>query len=455
MHAWPHVTVQLPIYNELYVAERLINAVARLDYPADLLEIQVLDDSTDETVEVVHRTVGRLRAGGVNIVHLHRTHRGGFKAGALAEGLACAHGEFLAIFDADFVPPPDFLKWTLPYFQNPRIAFVQTRWGHVNRDYSFLTFLQSLTLDAHFVIEQFARCNTSYWFNFNGTAGVWRRAALEDAGGWTADTLTEDLDLSYRAFLRGWQALYLRDVQVPAELPVSFSAYRRQQRRWASGSFQVAMKLIPPIWRAPVPLSQKLEATLHLTSNSVYILLCMLALLYPLVLALTERYSGLVGLFGVGAIFNTTMFVPSLYFLAAQRQLGRPWQRILPRILLATAVGSGMMLNTAQAVFLALRKRHGVFERTPKFGIAQKEQGWIHQRYQLRLDTIAFFELGFALWNFGTTVFALHIGNWVIAAYSTMFCIGLLFTSGMTVAQAIAVHWHRSLSAPPLLAAGK
>jgi cellulose synthase/poly-beta-1,6-N-acetylglucosamine synthase-like glycosyltransferase len=447
--AWPRVTVQLPIYNELYVAQRLINAAACLDYPAHLLEIQVLDDSTDETVELVRSAVERWRTQGINIVHMHRVQRTGFKAGALAEGLAQAGGEFLAIFDADFVPPSDFLKRTLPHFQAPRIAFIQTRWGHLNRDYSFLTFLQSLAIDAHFMVEQFARSRGGYWFNFNGTAGVWRRAAVKDAGGWKADTLTEDLDLSYRAFLRGWRALYLRDVEVPAELPVNFSAYRRQQGRWARGSLECALKLIPQVWGTQLSPGKKLEATLHLTGYAVHLLLWALTLLYPLVLLLSVRYPSLITLFGIAFLFNATAFAPTTFFAVAQQQLGRRWWRQLPLILFITALGAGMMLNTLRAALQIFWGRHSVFERTPKFGIVHKSQDWTRRRYQLSLDPIVFFELAFALLNLGTVGLAIYVNNWVIAGYAALFCLGLLFTSGFTIAQAIAVYRGRARQNAP------
>ncbi len=444
LDALPRVTVQLPIYNELYVAERLIDAVAQLDYPAALLEIQVLDDSTDETIEVIRGAVERWRARGIRIEQVRRANRIGFKAGALANGLAHAHGEFLAIFDADFVPPSDFLKRTLPQFGNPRVAFVQTRWGHVNRDYSFFTFLQALAIDAHFMVEQFARSQSGFWFNFNGTAGIWRRAALQDAGGWTSDTLTEDLDLSYRAFLRGWQAVYLGAVEVPAELPVSFSAYRRQQHRWARGSFECARKLLPRVWRAPIPLAQKIEATLHLTGYGVHLLLAVLVLLYPLVLVLSQRYPSVVSLFGIALLFNVTTFAPTVFFVVAQQQLGRAWWRMLPAILFITILGTGMMLNSVRAALEISLKPNGIFERTPKFGIAQNKQDWLRRRYQLRLDPVVLFEIAFALFNIGTALLATRAGNWVIAGYALLFCLGLLFTSGMTIAQAIAVQRYRA-----------
>lgn len=441
---WPKVTVQLPIYNELYVANRLIEAAACLDYPSHLLQIQVLDDSTDETTEIIELAVARARARGVNIVHLHRTNRTGFKAGALDAGLAGAHGEFIAIFDADFVPQPHFLKQTLATFEESRVAFVQTRWGHLNPDYSFLTFLQSLAIDGHFMIEQFARSRGGYWFNFNGTAGVWRRTALYDAGGWTADTLTEDLDLSYRAYLRGWKGQYLRDVEVRAELPVNFSAYRRQQHRWARGSLECALKLSAQIWQAAIPLKHKVQATLHLTGYGVHLLLFALTLLYPFVLLLSQQYADWVVLFGLAYFFNLTALAPSIFFTVGQQQLGRRWWLLLPKILFIMVLGSGLMLNTVRAALQILFKSKTVFERTAKFGIEEKKQDWTRKRYQLRLDPIVYLELLLALYNFVTLWLAIRLANWAIAFYATLFGTGLLFVAMMSIIQAIAVYRNRN-----------
>ncbi len=439
MSDWPLVTVQIPIYNEMYVAERIINAVARFDYPADKLEIQILDDSTDETVDIVRMAVAHWQAQGVNIYHITRPNRDGFKAGALQNGLAQAKGEFIAMFDADFVPPPDFLQRTLPYFE-PDIAFVQTRWGHVNRDYSLLTFLQSLAIDAHFVVEQFARWNGRYWFNFNGTAGIWRRQALADAGGWTADTLTEDLDISYRALLRGWRARYLRDVEVPAELPVSIVAFRRQQHRWARGSLECALKLGPQVLAAELPPMVKLEAILHLTGYCVHLLLFALSLLYPAVLLVSRQYPQLITLFGIAYVFNLTALAPTTFFIVGQQQLHRRWWHSLPQILFITAVGSGLMINTVRAALQILVRRQVQFERTAKFGVRRREEDWKTKRYQLRLDGIVFWELAFAGLN-GTTVwFAIQQHNWAIAFYAGIFLVGLLYVSGLTIFQAIAVY---------------
>ncbi len=439
---WPRVTVQLPIYNELYVAERLIDAVAQLDYPVDRLDIQVLDDSTDETAEIARGAVARWRARGVSITHLRRLARTGYKAGALAAGLAQARGEFIAIFDADFVPQPGFLRRVMPHFADPRTAFVQARWGHLNRDASLLTRLQALAIDGHFMVEQFARSRAGAWFNFNGTAGVWRRAAIEDAGGWTADTLTEDLDLSYRAFLRGWRAQYVRDVVVPAELPAGMSAYRRQQQRWARGSLECALKLMPRVWRSSAPLAQRAEATLHLTGYAVHLCLLALAVLYPPVVALAGRHAGLVALFGMAALFNLTAFAPTLLFAVAQQQRGPGWPRSLPAVLFLSVFGAGMMLNTARAALAIVLRRSGRFERTPKFGLAWRAQNWRTRRYQLRLDPIVFAELAFGLFNAATVWAAARGGQWGIAFYAGVFALGLIFAAGMTLVQHLS-EWRK------------
>jgi cellulose synthase/poly-beta-1,6-N-acetylglucosamine synthase-like glycosyltransferase len=437
--SWPVVTVQLPIYNEIYVAERLIEAAAGLDYPAHLLEIQVLDDSTDETTAIVQGVVARLRARKANVVCLQRANRQGFKSGALAEGLKQARGEFIAIFDADFIPPRDFLKRTLPYFQDAGLGFIQTRWGYTNRNYSYLTYLQALAIDAHFMIEQQARSQGGYYFNFNGSAGIWRKATILDAGGWRSDTLTEDLDLSYRANLRGWKGLYLRDLVSPAELPVSITAFRRQQYRWARGSLECAGKFLPLIWDSAIPFSRKLEASLHLLGYGVHLLLCLLVLLHPLILALSLRYAGLVSLFGIAVFFNLATFAQAFFLLTAQKQAGNRWWQTLPMVMMMTAAGSGMMINTARAAIDILRGKRVGFERTPKFGIVQKKQAWADRRYQVSEDSIIFFELGFALLNAGTAVAAAVHHNWVIAAYAGFFCAGLLIIAGLSIRQALEI----------------
>ncbi|HKN48512.1 MAG TPA: glycosyltransferase, partial [Candidatus Polarisedimenticolia bacterium] len=275
----PPITVQLPIYNEIYVVERVIRAACRLEYPADRLEIQVLDDSDDETSRIAGAMVARMRRLGHDIVHVRRGGRVGFKAGALAHGLRLARGEFIALFDADFVPEPGLLRDMIHHFSHPRVGMVQARWDHLNRDYSLLTRLQSIFLDGHFVIEQAARHAAARFFNFNGTAGIWRRTCIESAGGWEGDTLTEDLDLSYRAQLRGWEFVFLPDVVVPAEIPADLEAFRSQQRRWARGSIQTARKILPRLLRARLPLAVKIEAVVHLTANGACAPMVALALL--------------------------------------------------------------------------------------------------------------------------------------------------------------------------------
>ncbi|MCP4356404.1 MAG: glycosyltransferase [Chloroflexi bacterium] len=443
MEKWPTVTVQLPIYNEMYVAERIIQAAAQLDYPAEQLQIQALDDSSDETREIVRRVVARLHAQGINVVHLHRTDRTGYKAGALQAGLETATGEFIAIFDADFVPPADFLRRTLPYMQKPKTAFVQTRWGHLNRDYSWLTFLQSLAIDAHFMVEQFARSRSGFWFNFNGTAGVWRREAMEDAGGWTADTLTEDLDISYRAYLRGWHGRYLRDVVVPAELPVSFSAFRKQQHRWARGSLECALKLGPQVWRAPISLPHKFQATLHLTGYSVHLLLFALTLIYPLVVIFTAQQVHFSTLYGFAYLFALTSVAPTLFFVIGQQQLGRPWWKLLPKILGISVVGSGLMVNTVRAAWQIWRKRENVFERTAKFGIEEQKQDWTRQRYQLRFDPIVIVELLLGSFSLCAAWLAVRLASWGIVAYALLFGAGLILVASVTITQTMAVYRSR------------
>jgi cellulose synthase/poly-beta-1,6-N-acetylglucosamine synthase-like glycosyltransferase len=435
---WPRVTVQLPIFNELYVAARLLAAAAALDYPSDLLEIQVLDDSTDETVALVAAEVARQRLRGIDIVHLHRDEQRGFKAGALADGLVVAKGEFIAVFDADFLPAPDFLRRMMPRFDHPRVAFVQARWGHLNRDYSVLTFLQSLSLDAHFAIDQLARSGAGHFFNFNGTAGIWRKAAILDAGGWQADTLTEDLDLSYRVFLRGWTARFAGDVEAAAELPVSFTAFRRQQHRWARGSMECAIRFLPQIWRLDAPLARKLTATLHLTAYLTHFLTLGLIVLFPLLLALSRYYPRLLDPVGIGLFANLMFFVPALYFIIGQHLLGRRWLLRLPLIFIMTVLASGMMLNTLSAALQILRRKVIPFERTPKYGILGRGQDWRANRYRVEIDSVVLFELAFAALTLWTAVSAGHTSHWLIMTYSAFFSFGLLFASGFTLAQTLS-----------------
>ncbi len=365
---WPRVTVQLPLYNERLVAERLIDAVAEMDYPASSFQIQILDDSSDETFERAAAAAARHRARGVDIEVLYRGNRSGYKAGALAAGLVRARGDFIVIFDADFVPGRDFLKGVIPCFADPDVGMVQARWGHLNRDRSLLTSAQAVMLDAHFLLEHEARMGEGLFFNFNGTAGAWRRSCIESAGGWTHDTLTEDLDLSYRAQLRGWRFVSLPLVVAPAELPADIEAFKSQQRRWAKGSVQTARKLLPTVLRSDLPLKVKIEAVFHLTSNFAYPLLLLTGLLLLPVMTATSSTAPVLSV-ALDLSVILTGIVPVCAFLASgQIAAGaRRWR--IPRDVVAVLVlGAGLSVNNTWAVLEGLQTRVGDWERTPKTG---------------------------------------------------------------------------------------
>ncbi len=380
LESLPVVTVQLPLFNERYVAERLVEAVAALEYPRDRLEIQVLDDSTDETSEIVAAVITRLGARGIEVIHRRRARREGFKAGALADGLAACRGEFVAVFDADFVPPTDFLLRVLPHFA-PGVAVVQTRWGHLNRSFSVLTVAQALGMDGHFGVEQSARAWSGLLLNFNGTAGVWRKAAIIDAGGWQSDTLTEDLDLSYRAQLRGWRIVYRPEIVCPAELPVVVTGFKSQQRRWAKGSIQTARKLLPAVARAPLPLWTKYQAFVHLTYYAIHpLMLASVALLLPLRM-LTLPGPDRPATFAVMVMFGLATLGPVTMLVYAQRALDARWWRRawqLPSILV---LGVGVAFSTSMAVLGAFRGGRREFVRTPKFGIDSMAGSWRSKAY--------------------------------------------------------------------------
>ena len=378
----PRVTVQLPVFNEVYVVERLIETVARLRYPRDRFEVQVLDDSTDATSRVARAAVERWRARGLAIGYHRRAVRTGFKAGALAEGLRLAGGELIAVFDADFMPGPDFLERAVGFFADPRVGMVQARWGHSNRRHSLLTRLQALLLDGHFVLEHGGRNRGGCFFNFNGAAGIWRRAAIESAGGWQHDTLTEDLDLSYRAQLAGWRFAFLPDVVAPAELPIEMSAFKSQQHRWAKGSIQTCRKVLPAVLRADLPLRIKAEAFLHLTANFNYLLvLALCVLILPALVARTASVGAQRLLLVDAAVFGLAALSVVTFYAVSQREVGGRWWARLRDLPALVALGLGLSVNNTVAVVEALSGRTGEFRRTPKYGVRAGEDravvgGW-------------------------------------------------------------------------------
>ena len=440
---WPVVTVQLPIFNELYVVGRLLDAVAALDYPRARLEVQVLDDSDDGTADAVAERVALLAGAELQVHHLRRSDREGFKAGALEAGLRVARGDLICVFDADFVPAPDFLKRAVVHLGDPKVGMVQARWSHLNRGRSLLTRIQAIFLDAHFAIEHAARNQAGRYFNFNGTAGVWRRAAIEDAGGWQHDTLTEDLDLSYRAQLAGWRFVYLNDLEAPAELPETVVAFKSQQRRWTRGAVQTARKLLPRIWRAPVPLSTKLEATFHLTSNLAYVLMVALALLVFPAMALRAQAIGTwvlwlevpVLLFGTGSI--------CVYFAIAQRAVGRSWLAAILRLPALMALGAGLALNNTVAAIRGLGGATGEFVRTPKTAAALATVPAARvQHYVSPLGWMPWVELALASYFLTVAVIAVQRGMWISLPVLTLFFGGYAYVSLLALGQA----WRRRIA---------
>jgi cellulose synthase/poly-beta-1,6-N-acetylglucosamine synthase-like glycosyltransferase len=441
--AWPVVTVQLPLYNEMYVAERLIDAVCELDYPASRLEIQVLDDSTDETTEIVARVVAAHRARGVDIHHLHRSDRTGFKAGALAAGLAKARGELLAIFDADFVPAPDFLRRSVPHFADPSLGMVQGSWAHINRGYSLLTRVEAVLLDGHFLIEHAARHRNGCFFNFNGTAGIWRRQAIAAGGGWEHDTLTEDLDLSYRAQLAGWRFLYLPALAVPSELPVDVNGFKSQQHRWAKGAAQTSCKLLGRILRSPLPLRVKLEAFVHLTNNVSYPLTVLIALLiFPAMVQRVGTSARMLLLVDLPLFLAATLSVFTFY-LVSQIAAGEGWRREIRYFPALMGVGIGLSVNNSRAVLSGLFQRGGTFHRTPKYRIERRGQDWAAKRYRAGTDPTRAVEAALALYFLGCTLYAAVSGMWMSIPFLYLFAQGYGYMAVLSYLPALRDRWAR------------
>ena len=437
--AWPRVTVQLPIYNEKYVIERLVEAIAAFDYPRELLDIQVLDDSTDETQEVAANCVERYRQLGVPISHIHRDNREGFKAGALQEGLKSARGEFVAIFDADFIPPADFLRRTVPYFIDQKLAMVQTRWSYINRHYSALTEVEAILLDGHFVIEHSSRFRTGLFFNFNGTAGIWRRIAIEDAGGWQHDTLTEDTDLSYRAQLCGWHFTYLPEIDCPSELPVEMSAFKSQQARWAKGLMQTAKKILPRVLRSEMPTAVKAEAVFHLTANISYPLMVFMSIIL-LPAMIVRFYQGWVQVLIIDLpLFLASTCSISSFYLAAERALyPKTWKRTFLYLPFVMAVGIGLSVRNALAVIEAIAGVKSEFVRTPKYRVEGGAQGagaWAKKKYHKSAGWLPFAEVGLGLYFAGAVFYALQNENYATVPFLLLFVWGYLYTGLMSLAQ--------------------
>ncbi|MGB2866841.1 MAG: glycosyltransferase, partial [Bacteroidota bacterium] len=390
MTSTPVVTVQLPVFNELYVVNRLIEAVCALDYPKDKLEVQVLDDSTDETRDLVAKAVDHFRALGYDIKQIHRTDRSGYKAGALKNGLVTARGEFVAIFDADFVPSKDFLQKTVPYFGDAKIALVQTRWEHINGDYSLLTRTQAIALDGHFVMEQNVRNKAGYFINFNGTGGIWRKAAILDAGNWQADTLTEDLDLSYRAQLRGWKFKYLNDVTSPAELPAEVNALKSQQFRWTKGAIETARKMLPEVWKSNIPLRVKIHSTFHLTNNIVFPFIILAGLL-NVPLMFIKQHGGHEAYFTLMSVFVLAFVGSFMFYMYSQKSVHSDWRRRILLFPLFMAGSMGFALNNSKAVFEGLFKHKSEFIRTPKYALLARNNSRLENKYsKKKTDWVVF-----------------------------------------------------------------
>jgi cellulose synthase/poly-beta-1,6-N-acetylglucosamine synthase-like glycosyltransferase len=431
----PVVTIQLPLYNEMYVADRLIASVCAIEYPRELLEIQVLDDSTDETRGIAEAAVRRFADEGIDIKYLHRTDRTGYKAGALEAGLKQARGEFVGIFDADFLPTSDFLTRLMPQFADPKVAMVQARWGHINEDYSLLTKIQAILLDGHFVLVHGGRYRADRFFNFNGTAGVWRRVAIDDAGGWQHDTLTEDLDLSYRAQLRGWRFVFLSDLIAPAEVPVEMNAFKSQQHRWAKGSIQTCRKLLPQILRADIPLGVKAEAFFHLTANFNYPLMCVLSvLMFP---SMVIRYN--MGwyemmLIDVPLFFAATFSVCNFYMMC-QREIHRDWRARIKYLPFLMSIGIGLCVNNTRAVLEALFRKESEFARTPKYGIERDSDDWTGKKYHQTVAVQPLIELGLGLYFTATVFYALADQIYGTVPFLVLFQVGFLYTGLLSILQ--------------------
>jgi cellulose synthase/poly-beta-1,6-N-acetylglucosamine synthase-like glycosyltransferase len=426
----PTVTVQLPLYNEATVVARLLDAAGTIDYPKDKFELQVLDDSTDETRSIARAKVEELRAQGIDAVYVRRPNRVGYKAGALDYGLERAKGELIAIFDADFIPQPNFLRDIVGHFADPKIGMVQTRWGHINREHSLLTGIQALMLDGHHLVENRARSGAGYMFNFSGTGGMWRRRAIDEAGGWQHDTLTEDLDLSYRAQLAGWRFIYRPDVLTPAELPEDMSAFRAQQFRWAKGTVQTARKLLGRVLTAPISFRKRLEAFFHMTPHFAYPLMMLLSvLLLPALILMPATDVRTMLIIDLPLCVGATGSLATFYIVADRAQGRTTWQAIrrLPALI---ALGAGLAPHLSRAVFEGLNSMAGEFVRTPKRGITLG-------RYRQQAE-LPYVEMGLSLLSAASVVASLETGHWFATPFATLFMVGYGYVASLVVAEQVA-----------------
>jgi cellulose synthase/poly-beta-1,6-N-acetylglucosamine synthase-like glycosyltransferase len=432
----PHITVQLPLFNEMYVVERLVKAVTEIDYPREKLEIQILDDSTDATVNLAEATVARYAQQGFDIHYIHRTDRTGFKAGALEQGTKAAKGALLAIFDADFVPKPDCLRKLVDYFTDPLVGCAQMRWSHINGSYNLLTRLQTIMLDGHFVVEQTTRNRTGGFFNFNGTAGIWRRSAIEMSGGWQHDTLTEDTDLSFRAQLMGWKFVYLLDEEAPAEIPVEINAFKAQQRRWAKGVMQVGLKLYPRIWRSRLPMRVRLEMFFRLTGNISYPLMIVASFLqFPLLLVRYNQPLYHLMVLDLPLLFFSSISV-FLFYGTAVCYLD---EKRAPRLLhlpLVMALGIGLAFSNARAVLEALLGFKSEFVRTPKYGVEQtNDETWKRKKYRRKRGLLPLLELGFSVYFLMAILYAIRMRMWGTVPFLFLFFFGFGYMGVMSILQ--------------------
>jgi cellulose synthase/poly-beta-1,6-N-acetylglucosamine synthase-like glycosyltransferase len=441
----PKVTVQLPIYNEMYVVERLVESACQIKYPRELLEIQVLDDSTDGTKEITAACVARQQELGFNIKHIHRTNRSGFKAGALENGLKEASGEFVAIFDADFLPAPNFLDDVIHHFTDESIGMVQVRWGHINREYSFLTQVESVVLDGHFVIEHGGRHLSGRFFNFNGTAGIWRREAIETAGGWQHDTLTEDTDLSYRAQMIGWKFIYLPHIVCLAELPVEMNSFKTQQSRWAKGLVQTGIKLLPRILRSKLPWKIKVEAFFHLSANISYPLMILLSMLLLPAMIVRFNQGWFQMLYIDLPLWLAATASVSTFYLVSQRELYPDWRSRLKYLPFLMAVGIGLSVSNSKAVMEALLGIKSSFKRTPKFRIESKSDRWATKKYLRGTGVMPVIEIILGVYFALVVYYAFSNQNYPTIPFLMLFVIGFIYMGLMSIVHITLHRWLRGL----------